>query len=192
MNTFKPSRLRLTPPRRLLVIMLCCIVLVFCYQLTRALQATPEQYKQFTRLDEQLTANEIVAFRLKAIADLEELEEQEAVLSSSATVATSATAGSSLAVAAGEHDTPRQTWGQWLLRREPVPITAPAAGGDGDGDGDSPAGHEGHQKPAAAVGIGAATQREDAAAQAEFLRAFSSPGGDADGEKDGADELKHR
>lgn len=155
-------------------------------------QATPEEYKQFTRLDEQLTANEIVAFRLKAIAELEELDEQEAALTSSA--AATAAAAASLAVVAGEHAVPRQTWGQWLLRREPAPIAAPSGGGRaGDGADDGSAGQEDLEKSTGAeAGSGAATQREDAAAQAEFLRAFSSPGGDGDGEDDGADEHKHR
>lgn len=158
-------------------------------------QATPEDYKQFTRLDEQLTANEIVAFRLKAIAELEELDDQEAAALSSSASATAA--ASSLAVAAGEHAVPRQTWGQWLLRRDPVPIAAASgAGADGDGGtgggGDGSVGREDPEKSAAVGGGGAATQREDAAAQAEFLRAFSSPGGDADGEDDGAEEHKHR
>ncbi|CAM9181313.1 unnamed protein product, partial [Ectocarpus fasciculatus] len=139
-------------------------------------QATPEEYQQFTRLDEQLTANEIVAFRVKAIAELEEQEEQEASLLSSSSSA-------NLAVtAAGEPAVPRQTWGQWLLRRDPVPAAAAAAGG---GDGATTAEEIG---PAA----GAATQREDAAAQAEFLRAFSSPEGDAEGDNGGGDEHKNR
>lgn len=137
-------------------------------------QATPEEYQQFTRLDEQLTANEIVAFRVKAIAELEEQEEQEASLLSSSSSANLAVA------AAGEPAVPRQTWGQWLLRRDPVPAAAATAGGGG-GDGGTTAEETG---PAA----GGATQREDAAAQAEFLRAFSSPGGDSEGDNDGGDE----
>ncbi|CAM9729590.1 unnamed protein product [Ectocarpus sp. 6 AP-2014] len=143
-------------------------------------QATPEEYQQFTRLDEQLTANEIVAFRVKAIAELEEQEEQEASLLSSSSAANLAVA------AAGEPAVPRQTWGQWLLRRDPV-LAAAATGGGGGGDGDGATTAE-ETGPAA----GGATQREDAAAQAEFLRAFSSPGGDAEGDNDGGDEQKNR
>lgn len=143
------------------------------------MQATPEEYQQFTRLDEQLTANEIVAFRVKAIAELEEQEDQEASLLSSPSSA-------NLAVtAAGEPAVPRQTWGQWLLRRDPVPAAAASAAAAVGGDGAATAEEIG---PAA----GAATQREDAAAQAEFLRAFSSPGGDAEGDNDGGDEHKNR
>lgn len=63
-------------------------------------QATPEEYQQFTRLDEQLTANEIVAFRLKAIAELEEEEALQAVVPLPL-------------------QPPRQTWSEWLWRRTP-------------------------------------------------------------------------
>lgn len=73
------------------------------------IQATPEEYQQFTRLDEQLTANEIVAFRLKAIA---ELEEEEALQLQEL---------QSLASLPDPHQQHRgrRTWGQWLLRRDP-------------------------------------------------------------------------
>lgn len=66
-------------------------------------QATPEDYQEFTRLDEQLTANEIVAFRLKAMAELEEEEE----LSPTVPVPQQQQ----------QQQQPRQTWTGWLLRR---------------------------------------------------------------------------
>lgn len=142
-------------------------------------RATPEEYKEFTRLDEQLTANEIVAFRLKAIAQLEEEgsdEEEDEEDAGSRNLAESDPA---------QQDPPRQTWGQWLLRRDPVPASAADAAGENAGS------ERGGSGGGGAEDLVAARQREDAAAQAEFLRAFA-PSGDGDGEEDGTDENRNR
>lgn len=183
-----------------LVFFSACIAFFICF-LFFVFQATPEEYKQFTRLDEQLTANEIVAFRLKAIAELEEEQQEEEEgqgQGQGQALPSSRSPSSNLTVSAGEQDPPRQTWGQWLLRRDPVPITAVGGGGDDDasssGGNRSPAGAGAGAGPGGGAGAvaGAASQREDAAAQAEFLRAFSSPGDDDDGDEDAAEEHKHR
>lgn len=144
-------------------------------------RATPEEYKEFTRLDERLTANEIVAFRLKAIAELEEEGEEEDEEEDAGAAGTLAKSDPDQ-----EQQPPRQTWGQWLLRRDPTPATAAVAAGTnlvGRGGGGAAA-------AAAAEELAAATQREDAAAQAEFLRAFT-PAGDGEGEEDGTDENRN-
>lgn len=126
-------------------------------------QATPEEYKQFKLLDERLTANEIVAFRLKAIA---ELEEEEAALN--------------LALSDPQQQQaqpPRQTWGEWLLRR------GPTSAGNTDGDA--------VDRTATGTAPAPAAPGEDAAAQAEFLRAFSSDMA-GEGDKEGGDQSRNR
>ena len=95
-------------------------------------RATPEEYKEFTRLDERLTANEIVAFRLKAIAELEEEGEEEDEEEDAGAAGTLAESDPD------QQQPPRQTWGQWLLRRDPTQATAAVAAGAnlvGDGGG---------------------------------------------------------
>ncbi|CAN0107788.1 unnamed protein product, partial [Laminaria digitata] len=149
-------------------------------------RATPEEYKEFTRLDERLTANEIVAFRLKAIAELEEggdeEEDEDPGAAGEANLAESDPE---------EQQQPRQTWGQWLLRRDPAPATTTAAADAGAAGVNVGGGGGGGGGGGTAEELVAATQREDAAAQAEFLRAFA-PGGDGEGEEDGTDENRNR
>ncbi|CAM9213516.1 unnamed protein product [Discosporangium mesarthrocarpum] len=131
-------------------------------------QATPEDYQEFTRLDDQLTANEIVAFRVKAMSEFSKLQKEELI--------TTLSAERSIA---GDTTTPKQTWGQWLLGRPPTrqgsTVLSSREQGNSDVDGDKDV----------EVTNSEVTLDDDDAAREEFLQAFAL-GPEEGGEEDGS------